>query len=408
MSNEGEKTFSEEEVKDEIKRLKTDLKIHATSARRPQMYTTDKDIKIFLEDFELYRQMVGITKEMAYKTFLTYLPDRQRLRLRTLKLSEEEMENWAEIQQIITDTLTHPTAKIKAKYELEGAKQKDDESVLDFLERLQLLVDQCYNKPEEEQFKEMIAKDMFVRGLKDDIVGIEVLTIRDEMSLKDLVDVAMKKELAVHARTLSKNLKGVEGTVSVLAVTEPPVVDEGPTKSSGKANEIIRRERNQCYECGSSEHYVKVCPFRTRPSGNRKRAVQRNHRPSGLRCWTCGGPHLQRNCTHRRRNTMGYRGRNQSPQRMNQGNRRVWFSDKPPMIKTIPGRQKDFQQPGPSRNNRTIFPRPSNDSRRNFQEAQPTYRVNSIMTQEEQVEEDEETDYIFKTINEMTLDEDLN
>ena len=97
MSNEGEKTFSEEEVKDEIKRLKTDLKIHATSARRPQMYTTDKDIKIFLEDFELYRQMVGITKEMAYKTFLTYLPDRQRLRLRALKLSEEEMENWAEI-----------------------------------------------------------------------------------------------------------------------------------------------------------------------------------------------------------------------------------------------------------------------------------------------------------------------
>ena len=105
---------------------------------------------------------------------------------------------------------------------------------------------------------------------------------------------------------------------------------------------------------------------------------------------------------------MSYRGRNQSPQRMNQGNRRVWFSDKPPMIKTIPGRHKDFQQPGPSRNNRTIFPRPSNDSRRNFQEAQPTYRVNSIMTQEEQVEEDEETDYIFKTINEMTLDEDLN
>ena len=35
MSNEGEKTFSEEEVKDKIKRLKTDLKIHATSARRP-------------------------------------------------------------------------------------------------------------------------------------------------------------------------------------------------------------------------------------------------------------------------------------------------------------------------------------------------------------------------------------
>ena len=196
---EGE-VYTADEVRSKIREIKSALRTQATSVRKPLPYTDDKDIKLYIEDFECYRDVVGLAKGAKYKTFLSYLPDKHRIRLRALHLSEEEMEDWDRVQQVVIDTLTPPVSKLKAKIQLDNAKQESTESVIDFLERLQLLVDHCYDQPNQEDLKDHILKELLVRGLKDDVVSIDVLTQREDLSLQELVKLAMKKELAIQAR----------------------------------------------------------------------------------------------------------------------------------------------------------------------------------------------------------------
>ena len=192
-----EEFYTAEQVRNKILEIKSASKTQATSVRKPLPYTDDKDIKLYLEDFECYRDVVGLAKGATYTTFLSYLPDKHRIRLRALHLSEEEMEDWDRVQQVVIDTLTPPVSKLKAKIQLDNAKQESTESVIDFLERLQLLVHHCYDQPNQEDLKDHFLKELLVRGLKDDVVSIDVLTQREDLSLQELVKLAMKKELAI-------------------------------------------------------------------------------------------------------------------------------------------------------------------------------------------------------------------
>ena len=71
-----EEFYTAEQVRAKIFEIKSALKTQATSVREPSPYTDDKDIKLYLEDFECYRDVVGLAKGAAYKTFLSYLPDK--------------------------------------------------------------------------------------------------------------------------------------------------------------------------------------------------------------------------------------------------------------------------------------------------------------------------------------------
>ena len=64
------------------------------SFQKPLPYTEEKDIKTYLLDFELFMEIIGLTKKTAFKIFLSYLPDKCRNRLRSLQLSNDEMEDW--------------------------------------------------------------------------------------------------------------------------------------------------------------------------------------------------------------------------------------------------------------------------------------------------------------------------
>ena len=127
--------------------------------------------------------------------------------------------------------------KLKAKIQLDNAKQEPTESVIDFLERLQLLVDHCYDQPNQEDLKDHILKELLVRGLKDHVVSIDVLTQREDLSLQELVKLAMKKELAIQAREYVRDQLG-NGTVTVLSVSDKP--PQGKVPTTNYTNTICR------------------------------------------------------------------------------------------------------------------------------------------------------------------------
>ena len=97
---------------------------------------------------------------------------------------------------------------------------------MDFLERLQLLVDHCYDQPNQEDLKDHI--------LQEFLVGIEVLTQREDLPLQELVKLAMKKESAIQAREYAKKPVGEKGTVTVLSVTHRN--DKSPRNESRPNN----------------------------------------------------------------------------------------------------------------------------------------------------------------------------
>ena len=132
------------------------------------------------------------------------------------------MEDWDQVQQVVVDTLTPPVSKLKlkAKIQRDNAKQEPTELVIDFLERLQLLVDHCYDQPNQEDLKDHTLKELQLRGLKDDVVSIDVLTQREDLPLQELVKLAMKKELAMKAREYVKKPAGEKGTVTVFSVSD--------------------------------------------------------------------------------------------------------------------------------------------------------------------------------------------
>ena len=219
------------------------------------------------------------------------------------------MKDWDALQPLLIQTLSPPTTKVRAKIELDGTRQGTEESILDFLERLQTLVDQCYDKPNELAAKEFLLKDLFMRGLRDERVSIAVLTECDSLDLQDLVKLTQKHELAVEALTLSKKPTKGEEMVSVLPVAENQAF---PLPQNG--NMYVKR----CHGSGSTDHLVKECPLKMQNPFNmgtpiRSKNIQWKNR-SKLSCWHCGGSHMKRDCFQLKRNnerpgwaTNGYR-----------------------------------------------------------------------------------------------------
>ena len=188
-----EAKFTESEVRKKIQELKMALKTQSTSVRKPPMFDDEQtDIRTFVEDFDGYRQVIDLDKKHAYGTLLTYLPEMHRTRLRHLNKTKRELSDWDNTKNVVTKALTPPTQKLEARLKLNSARQKKEETVLDFLERLRKLVDQSYDKPEEEKIRERILKDHFINGVREDTVAVDLLANSEAKPLDMLVQMAMK------------------------------------------------------------------------------------------------------------------------------------------------------------------------------------------------------------------------
>ena len=163
------------------------------------------------------------------------------------------MEDWDGLQPLLLQTLSPLMAKVQAKIQLENICQGENEPVIDFVERLQTLLDQYYDKPAEKQLKDSILKDMLIRGLRDDHVRVAVLVANEDLDLTELIQLATRHDLAVKALSLSQKHKKGEETVSILTVPEIPA--KGPNYSGNKQSTTTRK----CYECGSANHLIRSC-----------------------------------------------------------------------------------------------------------------------------------------------------
>ena len=98
--------YSAAQVRERISEMQADLKTQVSSFRKPQPYSTENGIKLYMDDFNSYREVVGLPKRVTYQTFVSYLPDKFKRRLRAIKLFNADMEDWDALQPLDSNPFT--------------------------------------------------------------------------------------------------------------------------------------------------------------------------------------------------------------------------------------------------------------------------------------------------------------
>ena len=324
-----EATFTEREVLKKISDLKDKLKIRAASVRKPTQFDEQKsDIIDFIEDFDNYREIIGLQKVDSYAAFLSYLGEKHKNKLRNLNMSPGLKENWDEVKLRIIDALTPPAQKLEARVKLNNARQSANETIVEFSERIKRLVDQCYDKPAEVVFRERIMKDHLVKGCRDDNVAVDMMARMETLTLHDLIKAGMAKELALKSRKLdaSADSKSIEDSIAVLTVSDAHKMayrqdQEAQNSNQPNTTQLTQRQDKRsnltCYNCNKLGHFASECRDKKRGKNQQD-------------CWNCGKiGHMARDCrlnptiqgTNNRSN--GYRpGKNRSDQFVSQNPRK--------------------------------------------------------------------------------------
>jgi len=288
-----EVTFTEKEVLRKISDLKDKLKIRAASVRKPTQFDEQKtDIKDFVADFDNYSDVIGLQKTDCYATFLSYLGERHKNKLRNLDKSPGQKENWDTIKYDIIDAITPPAQKLEAKLKLNKARQTKDETLVDYSERIKRLVDQCYDRPSEFELRDRIMKDYLVKGCRNDSVAVEMMSKMETLTPQDLIKAGMAKELALKSRkmeTSQTETKELEDSIAVLTVTDAPKstydqqAETHKQYSTNQQRPQIDRQNLVCFNCNKPGHFASNCR-------DRKRKNQQE-------CWNCGrSGHYARDC----------------------------------------------------------------------------------------------------------------
>ena len=146
----------------------------------------------------------------AINTLLTYL---DRKSLNTLAAQNiVTTTNWEISRKNAIEALSSPRGAVKARYELKKAKQRADETVAQFGERLIELAKLGY-KANEQEAMESIIKDALSGGVIRDEIAITLINMKPETDFKAALEEAVKLDSAYRARSSLKDEDNLHVTV---------------------------------------------------------------------------------------------------------------------------------------------------------------------------------------------------
>ena len=343
------KKAKEEATLAATQQAKLDFRAGVAGSRRPDMFDpATTHISAFFDNYEPFRAIMSLDGSAAINTLLTYLDRKSLNTLVTQNVTATT--DWNTFRENAIAALSSPKEAVKARFELKKAKQRPDESVAQFGERLIDLAKLGYKLPDEQAAMISILKDALSGGVIRDEIAIALINMKPDSSFKDFMDEAVKLDSAYRARSSLRDEDNVH--VSVLknevmssepeSMRSPTAIDHSapltelqnapncsgiPQGSTHHPHQFLANQIHhqnsvqftnhghpqqqpandpvvQCYRCHAFGHYASGCPNLPLPVAQHAHS---NYQPGprrgrGTVCHYCGIPgHIQRDCRKRLR-----------------------------------------------------------------------------------------------------------
>ena len=153
------------------------------------------------------------------------------------------------------------TRIIYARHQLLSCRQKSDESISDFINRLKILLQKCECKAVNiQEHQQLLIQDALVAGVKSDIIRMRLLEQTDEdATLENCISLASAIELSSDYNRSFRGTEGLDSSVpSSEAASDLCSTGRQPTSTVNEGGQV----RNKCQFCGLRGHPRRNCPAR--------------------------------------------------------------------------------------------------------------------------------------------------
>lgn len=294
--------FSEKDVKQKVREMRREYTTSLAAAKQPRIFDSKvMSISKFIKNFDDYKDLISLSTDKVFSYFLTYLSEHDKSRVQALNLSSDQKEAWESVKPAIISVLTPKTQKMKARAKLRVAQQGEEESAIDFYERLVTVADKYFdgvNTPdlsEDDRKMERILinrllRQTFLDGLRDARLSAEVSCLKD-LTESQLAETAMEKELALQEAIFKRSHSERRANTEIPLLPIPVAENQDDVDRPGPSTRSF-----QCYSCREYGHYARECPSNRRPKP-----------PSA--CRKCGDRHWTNECFSSQRTIQQYQQR---------------------------------------------------------------------------------------------------
>ena len=143
--------------------------------RKPDIFKHGGNFKRWLKNFQHFATASRIPEAKKMDVLISYLDQTCQSKVETLNLDRSHKIDFESCCEKITRAIEGSNSKSEWRAKLMSARQQDNETVTDFVTRINDLADRCYGT-EESAIKSQILLDCFTTGLQSDQMYLDIMT----------------------------------------------------------------------------------------------------------------------------------------------------------------------------------------------------------------------------------------
>ena len=272
------KDKTRDESEQALRIAKEEFKSAVQSVRRPEIYTSAKDIRLYMNTFESYIKSIKLNEASAKQSFLTYLDPESFQKIKVLEILG--INDWEAFKDAVVVALSPAMSKMAIKQKLRTIKQRQGETVSEFYDRIIVLASQYFGDDVSDAEKSTLLKETLAAGLSDDQISVEIIE-QDQWNFKESLDYAVRREQSMLAR---KEITGDDKEHLTILNVAGPSGDMGQNGSTRQGafqqGEMTPNKPTflldvRCHNCNELGHMFRECPipqtcFHCHKPGHRK------------------------------------------------------------------------------------------------------------------------------------------
>ena len=298
-------------------------------ARAPEMFKLSNKFPIWVKQFRNYASLVNLHQQDQFRTFMSFLDPECFLLVERLQLTDAQKQDMFHVDtfQLIKQALHKRETRVDASILFKYRKQKEDESLEQFVSELEKLCQEVYpNEDNVGQNRQLI--DTFISGLRNDELAIKLLQEKFD-SLADVLEAAVKYFQALQTRRFIKTETDFRSVPEKVYNTSINEVEVNPAVPSTAQRVVSHTQSAQDMTVPNNTNIATSCQNCTGPnlgmsvnnsnyndrkkpqnsqnnSYRRNQAAQhnRNNPKSNIQCYNCHKyGHYRSECKQPVRNT---------------------------------------------------------------------------------------------------------